>query len=520
MNRIAVVGMGGTGTAAFANLIRKLVAADARTAQVLLIDRASTDDTEAFSGGTAFGTPACVHRLNTPVIDMGVFADQRDDFRFWLERNRDKWNNRHFSIDVNPDDFLPRPFFAEYLRDVLDRYEHIAEAAGIKVSRFASGAVDVSKINGRFWIELANGTFVVADAVILTMGQPEGTRFRSLRAAAKFVDSPWPVQRLVSCVPKHRTATILGTGLTAVDTVLTLVAYGHQGPIRMISRKGLLPEVSSVSSARRPNTILAKDHIESRLRGADRLRLSELFRLFKLELRARGGRLPAETCALARFRMSISTAAQNANILQDVLVNTRFIGSWLWSLLSTADKLRFQRRFGSQWTAHRYAMPIQTARSILRLLENGQLEVIGGLAGVEPGPDGFALTTRQGRMLRAEWLIDATGPSSDVRLSHVPLVQGLLRTGFGVPHAAGGLEADPETFELHGHQGRTEGLYAVGQILSGELFATNAFWFNVDCVSAIVDRIVRDLHTRESPSARGDHRPSEGAMQPALRHIA
>ena len=108
-----------------------------------------------------------------------------------------------------------------------------------------------------------------------------------------------------------------------------------------------------------------------------------------------------------------------------MLTNTRFIGPWLWSLLSTADKLRFQRRFGSQWTAHRYAMPIQT-----------------------------------------------------------------------------------------------DGLYAVGQILSGELFATNAFWCNVDCLTVIVDRIVGRLHAQEPPPARGEHRTRDGATLPALRQIA
>lgn len=520
MNRIAIVGMGETGIAAFANLIRRLVNAGERNAQVLLIDRETMEGAEAFAGGAAFSTPACVHRLNTAVIDMGVFADQRDDFRCWLERNRDKWNDRHFSIDVNPDDFLPRPFFAEYLRDVLARYEQMAETVGIKVSRFASGAIDINKINGRFWIELANGTFVVADTAVLALGQPEGTRFEGLRKAAKFMDSPWPVQRLVSRVPKDRPAAILGTGLTAVDTVLSLVAYGHLGPIRMVSRNGLLPEASSVSSARRPNTILSKDHIQSRLQGADRLRLSELFRLFKLELRARGGRLTSEPSPLARFRTSIYAAAQNANILQDVLANTRFVGPWLWNLLSTTDKLRFLRRFGSQWTAHRYAMPIQTARSILRLMESGQLEVIDGFTGVETKPYGFALHTRQGRMLRAEWLIDATGPSSDTRLSQVPLVQSLLRNGFGLPHAAGGLQVDSGTFELVGHQGCTDGLYAVGQILSGELFATNAFWFNVDCLSIIVDRIVRRLNTPDLPAARTGHPLRDETGHPVLRNIA
>ncbi|MGV1832990.1 FAD/NAD(P)-binding protein [Agrobacterium vitis] len=520
MKRIAIIGMGGTGTAAFANLIKHLIAAGEWSAQVFLIDRAPIDGAKAFAGGTAFGTPACVHRLNTAVADMGVFADQRDDFRSWLESNRDKWNDRHYSIDVNPDDFLPRPFFTEYLQDVLDRYEQMAATAGIKVSRFASGAINLSKISGRFWIELANGTFVVADAAILALGQPEGTRFPKLQTTAKFVDSPWPVQRLVSCIPKDQPTTILGTGLTAVDTVLTLVAYGHQGPIRMISRNGLLPEASGVSSVRRPNKILSKDHIETILRGADRLRLSELFKLFKLELRARGGRIPIELCPVSRFRTSIYAAAQNANILQDVLANTRFIGSWLWSLLSITDKLRFQRRFGSQWTAYRYAMPIQTARSILRLMESGQLEVIGGFAGVVSSPSGFALSTRQGGVLHTDTLIDATGPSNDVRLTQVPLVQSLLRKGLCLPHAAGGVQADTETFELLGSQGCTAGLYAVGQILSGQLFATNGFWFNVDCISVIVDRIVRHASPEEVLISPGVYPSLDSAISPELRNIA
>ena len=334
------------------------------------------------------------------------------------------------------------------------------------------------------------------------------------------MNSPWPAQRLAACTPKDRPVTILGTGLTAVDTVLTLVAYGHQGLIRMISRNGFLPEASSSPSIRRSNTILSKDKVKSYLQKANHLRLSKLFRLFKLELRARHCRNPTDACPLARFRTSIYAAVQNTNALQDVLIDTRFIGPWLWSLLSMADKLRFQRRFGSQWSAHRYPTPIQTARSILRLMESGRLEVIGGLAGVETSLDSFILSRRQSKPLRADWLIDATGPSTDIRLSQAPLVQNLLHDGYGLPHSAGGMQVNPETLELIGQEGCTEGFYAVGQILSGELFATNAFWFNVDCASTIANRIIRRLYSQDPSDTRNSHQARGGAELPTLRNIA
>ena len=51
-------------------------------------------------------------------------------------------------------------------------------------------------------------------------------------------DNPW---KLPSIAP-HERVLILGTGLTAVDTVLSLHDGGHTGEICLVSRHGMLPK--------------------------------------------------------------------------------------------------------------------------------------------------------------------------------------------------------------------------------------------------------------------------------------
>src|SRR6185369_13816988 len=79
-----------------------------------------------------------------------------------------------------------------------------------------------------------------ADAVVLATGierpSPLGARYGKA-VAQHVVEDPWAPWRVKSSAR----ILILGTGLTAVDSVLTLTQGGHYGPITMVSPRGLLP---------------------------------------------------------------------------------------------------------------------------------------------------------------------------------------------------------------------------------------------------------------------------------------
>lgn len=490
MFRVAIIGVGGTGIAAFVNLVRVLKHKPKQQVQILLIERE-----QAYPGGVAFGTPAFFHRLNTPVSMMGIFPDDRSHFKSWLLRNREKWNGKFITVDLEADEFLPRPIFAQYLEDMRRQYMMIAEEHGIQVHVIESEAIDLSSTNERFWIEFANGTFAIADTVMLCLGQTDGTRFAHLASSKNYVESPWPIQTFVDRIPKHDPVMIIGTGLTAVDAVLGLVGYGHLGPLRMVSRQGYLPDARNVTDRPLQNRFFSEATLQEILKRKGKIRLSDAFRLFKQDFRNRIdlSLLQANAPVQTRLATSIEIARRDNNALQDILVATRPFASWLWNQLPVTDRQRFQRRFGTRWAVHRHPMPIPTAQSILQLIMQGKLEVLKGLVSIKPQDNHFSLHLRDGSVLTSHWLVDGSGSSANIHDTSADLVRSLLRNNLATPHPSGGISADFQTLELKGSKGKIPNLYGVGQLLSGELLATNAFWFNVDCAARVANRIALQL---------------------------
>src|SRR5262249_19868438 len=83
-----------------------------------------------------------------------------------------------------------------------------------------------------------------ADAVVLTVGHrppsdPIGKHWSGPRT--RFLADPWRPFAM-NVVGPDEPAVILGSGLTAVDAVLSLTQQPRRAPVTLISRHGLLPQ--------------------------------------------------------------------------------------------------------------------------------------------------------------------------------------------------------------------------------------------------------------------------------------
>src|SRR5205823_10955447 len=102
--------------------------------------------------------------------------------------------------------------------------------------------------SGELLVRLDDGRSFVAAHVVLALGNPPGAPLASARGLV--VDDPWTFCAWAQ--PSVNDAVVLvGSGLTAVDVVLSLRARGHEGPLRMVSRHGLLPRAHDRPCTRR-----------------------------------------------------------------------------------------------------------------------------------------------------------------------------------------------------------------------------------------------------------------------------
>lgn len=404
VRRIAIVGAGFTGSMLAAHLLRG--ASGPLVVQLI-------EARDRLGGGVAYSSPNGAHLLNVRAYNMSAFPDDPRHFLRWL------WG-RDGEGHVPPSGhaFVSRGLYGAYIQQVLAE----AQAAAPDHARLVpirGEAVDVRAQIGPegrqpVQIRLADGRSVTADAVALCIGNfpPSPPCLDSASASEAFasdryIGDPWDVEA-VGRIDREAPVTILGTGLTMVDTVLSLLDRGHRGPVTAVSRRGLLPlrhqETRPYKSFIHPETM-------------PRTVLDVLIAL----------KADARRAAAQGFDWRSAFDALRPHHHR------------IWACLPMEERRRFLRHARPFWEVHRHRLAPTVADRIEAAIAAGSLRILAGrLKDVALSPDGLsiAVTERGGRAdrsLQAGALINATGTNCDYGRIRHPLVRSLLDRGLARP---------------------------------------------------------------------------------------
>jgi uncharacterized NAD(P)/FAD-binding protein YdhS len=334
--------------------------------------------------GLAYATRNASHLLNTPAGRMSVHPDEPDQFVQWL-RKRDLWtpgwNNQ----------FVPRQHYGRYLRDAAAMATLVP---GLTV-RFLQGQVISLTRNRAAWRVAHDNGQIDADFVVLATGNdmPSPLAPRLAPALRGLVaDNPWD---LPPTRPDERIL-VLGTGLTAVDTILSLADRGHQGELTMLSRHGMLPHTHARPQSFPP---LAEPHPRT-VRGL-----------------------------LRALRVAAGPSRDDAH-WQGVMEAMRPHWHEAWQSLPPAEQRRFLRHGATIWNMHRHRLAPQVAQRLHQALNrNGRL-LKGRIVGMEAGRDGAAMIRIASRgtqvTIAADRIVNCMGPNSDPEKSHNPLIENIV----------------------------------------------------------------------------------------------
>jgi uncharacterized NAD(P)/FAD-binding protein YdhS len=242
---------------------------------------------------------------------------------------------------------------------------------------------------------------------------------------------------------------IIGTGLTAVDVVLSLLDQGHRGPITALSRRGLLPQ-------RHAETRPYHDFMANEPAPESLLQL------------------------LTRLRAEIRVAQAAGFNWRSVIDALRPHTERCWRALPEAERRRFLRHLRPYWEVHRHRMAPQSAQRLWDAYRSGQLaRRKGRLMTIAADEADLVLhyRSRDGRMhhLRAAHVINSSGPQFDISRVDHPLVKNALQQGLARPDRLGlGLEVTSD-FELIGADGTSvPGLMALGPLARGNSWELTA----------------------------------------------
>lgn len=427
MEHIAIIGSGFCGTALAIQLLR--------TAQgplrLSLINRSGR-----LARGLAYGTRSASHILNVPAERMSLFPDQPSDF---LEFARKQMP------EAKPGDFLPRRFYGDYLQDRLGHA--IAEAApGVRFSSLCQQVLELTDQVDHLRLRLDDDQPLDSRKVIIATGNFAPATpgpLKTLEGAPQYLRDPWTPGALEG-IPSDASILLLGTGLTMYDMALALQDQGHRGPLLALSRRALLPHAHRDNASHPvlpelPEAFLAEMGLNERLHGLRRL---------------------------------IRQAADNGHDWRDVIAALRPATPHLWQAMNDRERSRFLRHLQAYWDVHRHRAAPPVARRISDLRDSGQLRVQAGrVLAASAAENGIELEVRHrgekhSQQSRFDYLINCTGPCTNLRTVNEPLLSGLLNHGTIRQDKQGlGLDTDGE-FRLLDKNGKANpNLYLLSPML-------------------------------------------------------
>lgn len=497
---IAIIGSGASGVACLLQLVLKYIANRyTDPLAITLFERKSE-----FGTGLAYGTGQEGHLLNTKAGLMGLFPEERLHFVQWMHEHQALIEKEFPQVSTHPDAYPPRMLYGWYVQDMLKEYCRLAKQHGIDVKEVQAEIVDFEIGQGNtVYLKDDQRAIYEASQIILATGVPASATFAELKNLPKFLQSPWPAKKILHTVHKQARVSIVGSSLTAIDALITLIANGHTGPISFFSLKGLLPRVQSPTEECFERHVLTLSQIRTLIRKERRqLRVKDLIRLFRREVEHHLQRevdWKAEERVnkdhLALLEEDIRQATAGSSLFQNILYALREDSYAIWKLLSVDQKQLFGKWIKPYYDINRHAIPLENGIKLMNILRSKQLTVIGHSDDIQWDNGQFILKTEKGKTYEADYVINASGPATKIaRMQDQPLLRNLLVREYVQEYPAGGILVDLHTMQIIGADpSKKLTVYAVGQPVSGMQHDVNSLWFNVEQADLLTDHLLQQL---------------------------
>ena len=432
---VAVIGSGLSGTLVATHLLAN---PSTNPLRVVLTERHASQ----FGRGVAYATNCFKHLLNVPAGRMSAFIEDQEHFLNWANRK---------ALRIHSDTFAPRWVYGAYLNDVLNEAEASAPK-GRQLERVTDEvtAIEVLPRSRGALIKLRDRKSLYADRVVFALGShapaDPPVDSNTFYTHKRYIRDPWADGALDHIEPADQVL-LVGTGLTMIDIALGLRHRGHLAPIHAISRHGLLPHT----------------HRHTKLKASFKF-------LLQTPITLRG--------VLHVVRKAGAAAGDQWHTVLDAL---RPITQDLWRRLTDDERRRFLRHVRHYWDIHRHRMAPEIGRQIAELIAVDQLQVHAGrIRDYRPYRKSVEVVFRErsaavDRALQVAYVINCTGPDSDILHSIDPLIKHLRRRGYVRPDSlALGLDAAEDGALIDASGRRSKIFYTIGPLLKGKLWETTA----------------------------------------------
>jgi uncharacterized NAD(P)/FAD-binding protein YdhS len=495
MKNVTIIGGGACGVAVSIELFLQIVTwGHSNEIEITLIEKE-----EELGYGLAFGTDQPGHILNTQADLMGIHAAEPRHFADWLKAHGGKSRKDVKGKGSTGHAYTTRKLYGDYVSDQAEYYFHKARMTGVQLEVVHAEAIDIQRTGSTYEVICSNGMLIFAHYVVLALGTPKPNNYGYLNDHSGYIDFPWPSKRIIQSVEGNDHVGILGSSLSAVDTIMTLVDNGHKGKISLFSPDGMLPRVQPEETRHYKRRFLTSENIHRiKRKTLNRVGIRKIFQLFRQEVEEYYGKQidwkgvkRTGKSAKTFLKWDISCAEKGGDAIMMVAYSLRYEAADIWSSLNIAEKERFKRWLGSHWMINRHAMPLFNAYRISSLFDEGFLNVHAGLSRVEVDSNSgtFLIQMEKKDNVRVNKLINSTGSSSTLSQMNCQLIDNLLKKDYLTEYPVGGALINERTMQTISPKGG-DGIYALGHIVNGMMLDVNAVWFNVRTAATLTKEII------------------------------
>lgn len=364
--KIAIIGCGASGIISFFSLVKL-----AKEGEEIAID---IYEKSLFSIGPAYGTTSINHLLNVPASKMSAIAGDDGHFIRWLQER---------GYEYQGSDFVPRLIYRIYLQDIYVEAAKLAAQKNILARLINCEVKSIEQKNGFFLIEENCYSHCILATSVSLSGDKKNFWYENL---SEHLSAP--------------EIYLIGSGLTALDAIISLKNLGYRGKIISCSRSGM---ITCKHELRNSPVVSSPLQVEDAT-----LPMSKIYKKF------------ANVC-------------RTAENWRDIFVAFRPLTQKFWGVLSAEKKQRFLRHCFRLWNVHRHLCPPSQFAKIEKMIENG--EVVFKTYDEKEIPSGKVKINCKGFDFRAS----------------APLINNLLDEGIvELDEIAKGIKSQQKNFQITG----------------------------------------------------------------------
>jgi uncharacterized NAD(P)/FAD-binding protein YdhS len=424
--RVVIIGGGATGVLLACHLLRN----PARPVQVTIVEKSDTAGL-----GLAYSTRNPQHLLNVRAGNMSAFPDEPGHFWNWLTAN-----NLDTGLGCGDDFcFVPREIYGRYLGSLLQTHR-VGCSPRQQLHVLRGECASLRPTRRGVEVKLTDGSSHVGHIAVLATGNEAPPNAHGSCGA-----SPWREPQESGVAPDDPVL-IMGSGLTMVDYVLSLLHAGHRGPITAISRRGLLPQ---------PHRAIAPLKIDA----AD---------------------VPFGTDISYVLRWLRRVIAHDLGPGQDwrsAIDALRPFTRDIWQSCPEPTKRRFLRHARAWWDVHRHRTAPEIDRRLHAAIRSSQVNIIAGkVSNITVLRHGAIVSYRRRfrtelESMRVAKVVECVGVAVAPCDSANPVLQDLLEQGLIRPDPIGiGLDVTPDCAVIDRAGKPSAKLFAIGPLTRGRFW--------------------------------------------------